>query len=500
MQALKLNSKNLSLMEREASPALSLPRYNRNDLSPSIVHIGLGNFHRAHQAFYLDQLLEKGLVKTGISAINIIPDALPLEDILREQDFLYTLITKSSSGEKKVRVSGSIIDYLNGSSRREAAIRKMADKRTLLITLTVTERGYYYNKNSSEINADDPAVKKDLKNPAGPITPAAYIAAALKRRYTESRLPLTIMSCDNLPSNGKVLKNCVLFFCRQLYPEILSWAEDNVAFPSSMVDRITPVTTPELSGELEGEYKIIDRWPVSAEDYIQWVLEDNFKTPLPCYEEAGVQLVKDAGPYELMKMRLLNGSHSALAYPSCLLGLKMVEEGISHPLIKTFIRERYMEEVSPTLAPVPGIDLDQYKGILISRFSNKNIADTTARLAGEGTSKIPNFILGPLSEAIRQSLPCDAIIFALAAWARYLEGKDEEGRPIEVKDSKAEYIKGLALGAREDPAAFLAGAGLENISEAGLNMAAGKLKQSLNAIYSRGIKAALKDVLEPRPG
>jgi mannitol 2-dehydrogenase len=490
MESVKLNRQNLSRLQNP----VSIPGYDHKGLSPSIVHIGLGNFHRAHQAAYLDELLERGLERAGIFEINLIPDSFPLADILPAQDYLYTLITKNADGEEKVRIAGPILGYLNASSGKGEALRRMADSRTSLITMTVTEKGYYYDKKTGEINSRDAAILGDLEHPDDPKTAAGCVAAALSLRRKNSGGPLTIMSCDNIPANGKVLENCVLFFCRELYPETVSWVEDQVSFPSSMVDRITPVTTAALAGELEEHYGISDRWPVCGEDFRQWVLEDNFRTKVPCYGEAGVQIVKDAGPYELMKMRLLNGSHSAMAYVSWLLGLRMVDEGIAHPLVKNFIRRRYMEEITPTLEPVPGIDLDLYKDTLVSRFSNKNIADTIARLAADGTSKIPNFILKPLSETIRKGMAHDAVIFALAAWARFLQGTDEQGKNIPLDDANGPLIAEAARKASSDPAGFLTAAGLEELSGAQFGAAASEFKAGLDAIHGKGLRRALEEL------
>ena len=494
MESIKLTRDNLSRLNKK----ISVPGYDRKDLSPSIIHLGLGNFHRAHQAKYLDELLERGIEKMGITEINLIPDPFPLQEILGGQDYLYTLITKSPGGEEIVRVPGPILGYLNASGNREAVLGRIADSGTSLVTLTVTEKGYYYDKETNEINSRDPAVERDLKNPAEPKTAAGTLARALSRRHKVSGGSLTVMSCDNIPANGKVLKNCVLFFCRELYPEISGWVEENVSFPCSMVDRITPVTTPALIKELEEHYGISDGWPVCGEDFRQWVLEDNFKSKVPRYAEAGVQIVKDAEPYELMKMRLLNGSHSALSYPSYLLGCRMVDEGITHPLIKSFIRERYMEEVTPTLPQLPGIDLTLYKDTLVSRFSNKNIGDTILRLCSEGTSKLPNFMLKPLSEAIRAGLPHDTIVFAVAAWARFLEGKDEQGRPIPIEDVNGPAIAEAARTASSAPATFLRAAGLEGLSAAELELTAGKFKAGLDAIRSLGIKKAMEQIINSK--
>jgi mannitol-1-phosphate/altronate dehydrogenase len=491
MESIKLNRENLARIPG----SVLVPGYDRERLVPSIVHIGLGHFHRAHQAVYLDELLSKGLTPWGIFGMNLIPDSFPLEEILKGQDYLYTLITKDPKGEADVRVVGSIAGYLNAGAGKEAALRRLAEDTTELISLTVTEGGYYYDRAKGEPDPKEAAVRHDLETPEDPKTAAACLAAALARRFKAGRKPLTIMCCDNIPANGKLLKSCVLFHCREHYPEIIPWIEDSVSFPCSMVDRITPGTTPDLVKELEERYGISDRWPVCGEDFRQWVLEDNFKTQVPDYSAAGVRIVKDVEPYELMKMRLLNGSHSALAYPSYLLGCRMVDQGISHPLIGGFIRNHYMEEVSPTLEPVPGIDLKAYKDTLISRFSNKNIGDTLLRLASFGTSKFPNFMLKPLSEAVNKNLPYSSITFAVACWARFLQGNDEQGAAIPIEDMNKEAITAAAQKALADPAAFLKTAGIQNLSGARLAAAAATFRTQLDAICRKGIKGALEEFL-----
>ena len=492
MENINLNRENLS---RIPGP-VTVPAYRQEDLRPSIVHLGLGHFHRAHQAAYLDELLNRGSAASGIFEINLIPDSFPLAEILKAQDYLYTLITKNPQGEAQVRVVGSIMGYLNAADGKEPAITRLADEKTDLVSLTVTEGGYYYDKATGEPGQREAAVRHDLEHPEDPRTAAGCLTAALARRYRDSRKPLTVMSCDNVPANGRLLKSCVLFYCRELRPQIIPWIEDNVSFPCSMVDRITPGTTPALIKELEDRYGISDGWPVCGEDFRQWVLEDNFKTPVPDYAAAGVQIVKDAEPYEMMKMRLLNGSHSALSYPAYLLGCRMVDQGITHPLIGPFIRDHYMEEVTPTLEPVPGINLGSYKDTLISRFSNKNIGDTLLRLCSQGTSKIPSFMLKPLGDAIRRGLPHSSITFALAAWARFLQGTDEQGRPIPLEDARGQAISAAAQAARKDPRAFLISADVRDLGEARMTVLAEQFGAQLEAVYNKGMEKALKEFLE----
>ena len=491
MESIRLNLQNL-----EKIPAsVKKPVYKKSDLNPSIIHIGLGHFHRAHQAVYLDELINRGLCSEGIFAINLIPDSFPVDAILKEQDYLYTLTTKNPKGETEARIIACLLGYINAAENKEPAIARIADEKTRLITLTVTESGYFYNKETGKPNINEAVVKWDYENPGNPKTAAGFLAAGLERRYRENKKPLTIMCCDNVPENGHVLKSSVMFYCEKHYKEIIPWVQDQVSFPSSMVDRITPGTTPVMIKELEEKFGIIDKWPVCAEDYIQWVLEDNFKTAVPDYKAAGVQIVEKAEPYEMMKMRLLNGSHSAMAYPGYLLGCRLVDEAVTHPLLSDFIRNRYMEEVTPTLEPVPGIDVNAYKNTLISRFSNKNISDTILRLTINSSTKIPNFIFNPLTDAVRNGTGYSAICFAVAAWARFLAGKDEQGNDIPFNDAKSPQMCAAAQTAQKDPNAFLVKAGLKNLSEAQFNSAAEIFKKYLDEIYQKGIEAALREFL-----
>ncbi|MDR2606977.1 MAG: mannitol dehydrogenase family protein, partial [Treponema sp.] len=495
METIQLNGKNLSLIK---GPVIT-PQYERQTGTMRIVHIGLGHFHRAHQAVYLDKLLASGKEKFPIFEMNLVadPPGRSPDGLLGKQDYLYTLITRGDREE--VRVVGSIGGYLNAAGAKEKAIERLAAETTELITLTVTEGGYHYNQHTGELLRDDPAVKNDLERPGSPETAAGFLAAGLVLRYKTNKKPLNILCCDNIPANGKLLRHCVFSLLQENAPEIIPWVEDSVAFPSSMVDRITPGTTEERVKELEKLYGIADAWPVFAEDFIQWVLEDNFVTGataprVPDYAAAGVQLVKDVEPYELMKMRLLNGSHSALAYPSYLLGYRRVDEAMQDPLIRDFIREHYMEEVTVTLSPVPGIDIEAYKDTLIRRFSNKNTGDAVLRLASEGSSKIPNFMLKPLREAVKKRLPHTNMIFALAAWARFLSGEDEAGKSIPIEDARGAEISAAAKKAQKIPGLFLKTVGLEGLSGEEFTELEKNFAGILETIYRKGMREALSGI------
>jgi mannitol-1-phosphate/altronate dehydrogenase len=507
MERIQLAEKALPEIARRG---IAVPRYDRKGLVPRIVHIGLGHFHRAHQAAYLDELLNGGLTDSGIFEVNLVPDpdpatspsGLSLAESSRAEDYLYTLITRGGGGEETVRVIGSITGYLNAAGKRDEVIARLASPLTELISLTITEKGYYYA--SGELDWNAAAVRHDLENPDEPETAAAYLAAALELRRKNGAGALTILSCDNFPSNGKVLKNCVLSFCKKARPDLVPWIEENVSFPLSMVDRITPASSAELVRYLEDRFGVVDHWPVCSEDFKQWVLEDAFKvrktgdraSGKPGFDPAilsgaGVQVVQEVEPYELMKIRLLNGSHSALSYPSYLIGFRGVAEAAADPLIRRFIRDFYMEEISATLSPVPGMDIEHYKDTLIRRFANKNIADTILRLASDGSKKIPNAILKPLSEAAAGKLPRKAMIFALAAWARFLTGSGEDGAAIPLEDPNGPALSAAAKNARNDPAGFLAEAGLSESAET-----AGTFKSYLEEIYGKGMKAALAEFVK----
>ena len=494
----RLNRKNLEALAGK----VEIPRYDRGALVPRIVHIGLGHFHRAHQALYFDELIARELSDAGIFGINLVEDPAPLGEIAGEQDYLYTLISRGAGGEETVRVQGPILGYLNAvKDGMEKVLARIAAPETSVVSLTVTEKGYCFDMASGEPAWDNPLLGRDLKHPGAPVTMPGIISAALDLRRGTNGLPLTLMSCDNFPSNGKVLKNCVISFCQKARPDLVPWIEENVAFPLSMVDRITPATAPETPRYLADRFGIDDRWPVCCEDFRQWVLEDNFRLPgrpedSPFSPEilsrVGVQVVKEVEPYELMKIRLLNGSHSALSYPAWLLGHRGVAEAALDPLIGNFIRRHYMEEITATLLPVEGIDLKVYKDTLLSRFSNRNIGDTVLRLAQDGSKKIPISVLNPLCEAIRKGMGRRAIVLALAFWARFLDGADEAGAPIPLDDPAGGAAAAAAKGARQEPGDFLRVIGVHGIGIDEFKQLTLEFGEDLEKIYRLGTKKTLE--------
>ncbi len=476
-------------LEALARKGIKVPSYDRKNMKTAYVHIGLGHFHRSHFLTYLDTLLQNGDETQGIFEVDIMPAPQGFISSLREQDYMYSVLSLAPDGTRELRINGPITGYANASEEPGKVLEMLSSPDVRLVSLTITEKGYCYLDDRQSLDWDNPSIRHDIETDDYPRTAIGYLALALRSRK-ESGSPLTVMSCDNVPENGAMLKLCVLQFCRRKYPEIVDWVESSVSFPCTMVDRITPGTGPEDIAFLEKEYGIEDRCPVHSEDFIQWVIEDESSTPIPDFTRAGALAVSDVKPYELMKIRLLNGSHSALSYPAYMMGIHMVHEAASDPLIGRFIRERYMEEITATLLPVPGMDLGKYKDKLISRFSNPNIADTILRLASDGSKKIANAILRPLEEGLERGLCVDSLILALSLWRYYFIYKDENGNPMPIDDPKKEELLEAACGSRS----FLEAAGL---SKAGLEHPElfDKMDRFHALLSERGVRAVLKEFL-----
>jgi mannitol 2-dehydrogenase len=442
-------------------PAVAVPQYDRGAVTAGIVHIGVGGFHRAHQALYLDRLMNAGkALDWGICGVGVLPGDSRMRDALKAQDCLYTLVEKSPDGSQSARVVGSIVDYLLAPDDPEAVIEKMADEGIRIVSLTVTEGGYNFNAVTGEFQADDPGVVHDLAPGAAPTTSFGLVIEALARRRRRGLPPFTVLSCDNIQGNGDAARRSFTAFARlrdeKLGDEKLGeWVEQEVRFPNCMVDRITPVTTDGDRAALAEKFGIEDRWPVVCEPFIQWVLDDDFGNGRPPFEEAGVQVVGDVEPYELMKLRLLNASHQSLCYLGYLDGYRMVHEVCQDPLYAEFLLGYMDREATPTLQPVPGIDLDAYKHELIARFSNAHVADTVARLCAGSSDRIPKWVLPVIRHNLKTDGEIEHAVAVVAAWARYAEGVDEHGQPIEVVDRLKDTLMANAGRQREDPLAFV---------------------------------------------
>jgi mannitol 2-dehydrogenase len=438
------------------SLTIPVPSYDRSHLRTGIVHFGVGGFHRAHQAMYLDRLMEKGeALDWAICGVGVMPFDLKMKEAMQAQDCLYALVEKAPDGGWDPKIIGSIHEYLYAPDDPEAVIEKMADPTTRIVSLTVTEGGYNFNQVTGEFDADNPAVRADLDSGAPPATTFGLITEALVRRRERGIDPFTIMSCDNIQGNGHMAQNVFTAFARLRDPELGDWVAANVRFPNSMVDRITPVTTDEDRAEVQRRFGVEDAWPVVCEPFTQWALEDNFSLGRPAFDDVGVQVVADVEPYELMKLRLLNASHQALCYFGYLAGYRLVHEVAQDPLFAKFLLAYMDNEATPTLSPVPGIDLSEYKHQLIERFSNAAVRDTVARLCAESSDRIPKWLVPVVRENLAEDRPVTLSAAVVASWARYAEAVDEQGDSITVVDRLADALISSAQRQREEPLAFV---------------------------------------------
>ena len=437
--------------------SLPVPTYDRSRVRVGIVHLGVGAFHRSHQAMYVDRLLEQGLAQDwGICGVGVLPSDRRMAEVMAAQDCLYTLVIKHADGTFEPRVVGSIVEYLLAPDDPDAVVEKMAGETTRIVSLTVTEGGYNIAPLTGEFEATDPDVVQDLRPGAALRTSFGLVTEALVRRRDRGLAPFTVVSCDNIEHNGDVARRSFAAFATLRDPELGAWVEREVPFPNSMVDRITPATTDDDRAEVARRFDIDDAWPVVCEPFTQWVLENRFRLGRPPLEDAGVQVVDDVDPYERMKLRLLNAGHQALAYLGHLAGYRLVHDAAQDPLFQAFLLGYMEEEATPTLLPVPGIDLDDYRTELVARFSNPAVRDTLARLAFDGSERLPKWLLPVVRDNLATGGEVRRSAAVIAGWARYCEGVAEDGQPIEVVDRRRDSLMARASRHREDPLAFLA--------------------------------------------
>jgi mannitol 2-dehydrogenase len=471
------------------------PAYDRAQVTTGVVHFGVGGFHRAHQAVYHDRLMNAGTaLDWGICGVGVMPADRRMKEALEAQDGLYTLVVKHADGTYEPRVIGAITEYRFAPDDPEAVVEKLADPATRIVSLTVTEGGYAIDPVTGEF-APAGDVARDLEPDAVPLTTFGFVTEALRRRRERRVAPFTVMSCDNLQGNGHLSRRAFTAFARRRDPELGEWVEREVRFPNSMVDRITPQTTDEDRAEVRERFGIDDRWPVVCEPFTQWVLEDAFSLGRPPYEQAGVQVVEDVEPYELMKLRLLNASHQALCYFAYLDGYRLVHEAAQDPLYRAFVRGYMDDEATPTLAPVPGVDLDEYKQTLIERFSNPEVRDTIARLCAESSDRIPKWLLPVVRAQLAAGGPITRSAAVVASWARYAEGVDERGEPIEVVDRLADRLTAIARRQRAEPDAFIANRELfGDLADEPRFVEA--YRSALKSLHERGARATLESIVK----
>jgi mannitol 2-dehydrogenase len=437
--------------------SVPVPEYDRKAVSVGIVHLGVGGFHRAHQAMYLDRLMQQGKgLEWGICGVGVLPQDRRMLEAMDAQDCLYTLVVKHPDGTLEPRVIGSMVQYLLAPDDPEAVIERMAAAATRIVSLTITEGGYNMHQVTGEFDAADEGVQHDLAGRGAPRTAFGLVVEALARRRERDVPPFTVMSCDNIQGNGDVARRTFGAYAALRDPELGQWLEQRVPFPNSMVDRITPVTSDADRELLEERFGVRDAWPVVCEPFTQWVLEDSVGSERPPLEDVGVQLVEDVEPYELMKLRLLNASHQALAYLGCLSGYRYASEVCQDPLFVRFLLGYMDDEATPTLEPVPGVDLEDYKRTLIERFANPEVRDTLARLCAESSDRIPKWVVPVIRSRLARGGGIARSALVVASWARYAEGVDEQGAPIDVVDRRRDRVVAAAQRSRQDPTAFVA--------------------------------------------
>lgn len=490
----QLNNHNVGTL---GSP-IATPDYDRSAVTPGIVHIGVGGFHRAHQAMYLDALMNQGeALDWGIVGVGVMPGDKRMQQALAAQDHLYTLVVKHPDGRYEPRVIGSMVDYLFAPEATEAVIEQMADPAIRIVSLTVTEGGYNFHPVTGEFDLDNPQIRDDLAHPTRPSSSFGLVVEALVRRRERGIAPFTVMSCDNIQGNGEVAKRMFSAYAQARDSALGAWLADEVAFPNAMVDRITPVTSEADISELAAHFGIDDAWPVVCEPFTQWVLEDHFPLGRPALEKVGVQLVDDVEPYELMKLRLLNASHQALTYFGYLAGYRYAHEVCQDPLFVDFLLGYMREEGSPTLAPVPGVDLEAYRLTLIERFANPQIKDTLARLCAESSDRIPKWLVPVIRQQLAQGGEIRRSAAVVASWARYAEGRDEQGEPIDIVDRLKTSLMEIAAHNRTRPTAFVENRELfGDLADQPRFLAA--YLAALASLHERGARATLEDLVSSK--
>ena len=447
-----LNSVNLSKLR----PNIAVPTYDRSALPQHTVHMGVGGFHRAHQAVYLDELMQLADVERwGECGVGVLASDSRMRDALKPQDCLYTVVERSAEAQT-ARVIGSLVEYVHAPSERETAVEKIADPACRILSLTITEGGYFLDDATGKFNDTHPDLVHDLAHPEAPVSSLGLMALALDRRRQRSLPPIAIMSCDNLQGNGDVIRKVLEAFTELRDPSLRRWISEHVAFPNSMVDRITPATTAADIALVSESFGITDAWPVVTEPFRQWVIEDHFATGRPPWERVGAEIVPDVAPYEIMKMRLLNGSHLAMAYLGAIAGFTYVHEIMQEALFLTFIQS-FMDEVTPVVPLIAGTSIPEYKATLIARFSNPTINDQVTRICSEGSAKMPKWVLPSLLELLDRRAPTPLLTLVVASWIHYLgREQDERGQPMQIVDARAGELTALARGITADPRSMLA--------------------------------------------
>lgn len=481
---------------KDLGETAAVPAYDPKALKAGIVHFGVGNFHRAHQAVYLDDLFNLGVDHDwAIVGAGVRQADEGMRQKLQAQDWLTTVVEQEAD-TSTARVTAPMIDHLKiGDSA--AMIARLADPAIRIVSLTITEGGYYIDPATQRFDPTHPDIAADAKTPGVPKTVFGLILAGLKRRRDAGVQPFTVMSCDNIPGNGHVTQNAVIGLAELSDHELAGWVRTKVAFPNGMVDRITPATTDRERELLSKDFGIADNWPVFCESFRQWVLEDKFPTGRPALEKVGVQFVPDVAPFEHMKIRILNGGHATIAYPAALLDIHFVHEAMQNALVRGFLEKVERDEIIPIVPPVPDTNLDEYFALIDRRFSNPKIGDTITRLCLDGSNRQPKFILPSAADRLKAGKGVAGLALVSALWCRYCYGETDSGKPIAPNDPSWNRLNEAARKAKADPKTWLAMTDI--FGDLATNPAyVAAFSHALETIWSIGTKATLEAYLADR--
>ncbi len=471
-----------------------LPSYDRTQLNAGIVHLGIGAFHRAHQAFYTEAVLNKfggdwGIIGSSLRSASV-------RDQLVPQDCLYTLVERSGEGEK-LQLIGAVLDTLVGPENPAALVAQMAADNIKIVSLTITEKGYCHDPATGNLNLNHPDIIHDLAHLDKPVSAIGFLVSALKQRFDNNQKAFTLLSCDNLPNNGEVLEKVVCQFAEKIAPAFAQWIKTNATFPCTMIDRIVPATTDEDRREIEARLGLRDEGMVVCEPFSQWVVEDKFADGRPEWEQVGVLLVEDVRVFEKIKLRLLNGAHSTMAYTGYLSGFDYISEVMEQPAFVNLVKTYMAREAGETVTAPAGFDIEAYKQQLRERFSNKALKHRTWQIAMDGSQKLPQRLLETLREQLQGNGHIDILCLGVAAWIRYVSGVDEKGNAIEVSDPLAKELRAACDANQGNPAGMVHAVvsiekvfGRDLINEARFVTTT---TQWLERFYAKGVLASIQE-------
>lgn len=471
--------------------------YHRDQIGTGILHIGVGNFHRAHQAFYINKLLEDPTQKEwGICGLSLLPDDERTVKSLRRQNNVYTVTVCGRRGEDRAYSIGSLIDLIWTVEDPEAGIKKFADKNVKIITCTITEGGYNIDRSTGEFILNNKNVQHDLANPANPRTVFGYVAEGLRARVKNGAGPVTLLTCDNLQHNGDTAKRVFISFIAAQDKALAAWVEQNVTFPNSMVDRITPATTPDDVKRLNEKNGTRDEVPVYCEDFIQWVIEDNFIAGRPAWEKVGVEFTDDVTAFENMKLSLLNASHTVLSYPSFLSGYRKVDEAMHDPRFERLLCDYMDIDITPYVPAPENTDLDLYKKTLIKRFGNRSVSDQISRLCADGVSKFPVYVMPNLVKMIRDNADMTRVAFSIASYRHYLKYRvDDKGVSFDINDPWL-TMEDMQLIESNNPIDFLSLSAFRSIDLKSASTFVEAYIKMVDGLKSKGVLALLETIVK----